>query len=108
MKDIFSMNVSKKCSRFRKDYNLHQINKLYKDEHDAKEVIKIMNSTVKDLYLAYINENKKIKGFNLDEDVKKIEKKYKESDEKYAENFRKVANELIEILSAKGRKSSKL
>ena len=108
MKDIFSMNVSKKCSRFRKDYNLHQINKLYKDEHDAKEVIKIMNSTVKDLYLAYINENKKIKGFKLDEDVKKIEKKYKESDEKYAENFRKVANELIEILSAKGRKSSKL
>jgi len=108
MKDIFSMNVSKKCSRFSKDYNLHQINKLYKEEHDAKEVIKIMNSTVKDLYLEYINENKKIKGFNLDEDVKKIEEKYKESDEKYAENFRKVANELIEILSAKGRANSKL
>ena len=108
MKDIFSMNVSKKCSRFSEDYNLHQINKLYKEEPDAKEVIKIMNSTVKDLYLEYINENKKIKGFNLDEDVKKIEEKYKESDEKYAENFRKVANELIEILSAKGRANSKL
>lgn len=107
MKDIFSMKVSKKCSHYNEDYNLHQINKLYKEEQDAKEVIKIMNSTVKDLYLEYINETKKIEGFNLDEDVKKIEEKYKDNDENYAQKYRKIAIELIDILNAKGRGSQK-
>ena len=108
MKDIFSMKVSKKCSHYNEDYNMHQINKLYKEEQDAKEVIKIMNSTVKDLYLEYINETKKIEGFNLDEDVKKIEEKYKDNDENYAQKFRKIAIELIDILNAKGRARSKI
>ena len=107
MKDIFSMKVSKKCSHYNEDYNMHQINKLYKEEQDAKEVIKIMNSTVKDLYLEYINETKKIEGFNLDEDVQKIEEKYKDNDENYAQKYRKIAIELIDILNAKGRGSQK-
>ena len=108
MKDIFSMKVSKKCSHYNEDYNMHQINKLYKEEQDAKEVIKIMNSTVKDLYLEFINENQKIEGFNLDEDVKKIEEKYKDNDENYAQKYRKIAIELIDILNAKGRARSKI
>ena len=67
-----------------------------------------MNSTVKDLYLEFINENQKIEGFNLDEDVKKIEEKYKDNDENYAQKFRKIAIELIDILNAKGRARSKI
>ena len=106
MGDVFSMRVSKKCSKFDKNYNKNKIKEL-REKNEVKEVIQIFEKTVKELYEEYISEDNKIKGFNLDEDVKNIEKKYKDKDEDYPVKFRNTAMKLIEILSKKGRISSK-
>ena len=96
------MDVSKKCSRFKEDYNLKQINELYY-KNEAKDIINILEKTVKNFYMEYISENNKIEGFNLDDDVKKIEIKYNDKDKEYAGKFRNTAMNLIQILSKKGR-----
>ena len=103
MKDIFSMNVSKKCTKYSPDYNKNQIDKLYQ-KNEAKEVIKILETNVKEFYEEYISEDKKIEGFNIEEDIKEMANK-NNLDKEYLEKFRNTSMELIEILNKKGRNS---
>ena len=43
--------------------------------NEAKEIIDIFNTTVKDMYEIYIGKNDTIPGYNLENDLKKIEQR---------------------------------
>ena len=73
VKEIFSSRLSNKCKRYPKNYNYKQIESII-EKNEAKEIIDILNKTVKDMYIIYIRENKKIPDFNLDNDLVNIEK----------------------------------
>jgi len=100
IKDIFSSSLSNKCKRYLKNYNIVQIENVIK-KNEAKEVINILNTTVKDMYEIYIGEMKKIPEFHLDNDLKIIEKK---NGKEYTKEYKKIALNLIDIFNKKGRK----
>ena len=58
---LFSQDLSNRITEYSKDYNRKQIKLLY-EENKAKEVIEIMNLTVKEIYEIYISN--RISGFN--------------------------------------------
>ena len=95
--EIFSINVSKKCTRFNEDHNKKQIELLYK-KNEAKEVIEIMNNTVEEIYEKYISNE--IKEFSLEHDLIELEKKF---GIEYKNNYQGTANKLISILHRKGK-----
>ena len=74
IKEIFSEKLSNKCKKYPKNYNYKQINSIIQ-KNEAKEIIDILNKTVKDMYIIYIREKKKITDFNLDDDLIYIEKR---------------------------------
>ena len=69
--------------------------------NEAKEIIDILNTTVKDMYEKYIGKNDTIPGYNLENDLKKIEQR---NGKEYAEKYKITALNLIKILNKKGRK----
>lgn len=92
LKDFFSVDISKKYSKLTKihskDYNKKQISLLYQ-KNKAKEVIEILNLTIREMYVKYIsNEYDDLK---LNTELNKIEKiegeeyknRYKERAEKF-------------------------
>lgn len=100
LKDIFSIELSERCTRFNKDHNKKQIALLY-EKNEAKEVIEILNKSVKDMYIEYINNS--INGFKLKDDLKIIRNKYENKDEKYVQRYEKTAKNFIKITNRKGR-----
>ena len=100
VKEIFSEKLSNKCKRYPKNYNSKQIKSII-EKNEAKEVIDILNKTVKDMYIIYIRERKKIADFNIDNDLIIIEKR---NGKEYTEEYRRIAMNLIEILNKRGRK----
>ena len=114
LKDLFSSDLSKKCSLYDSDYNRHKINEIYKN-NEAVDVINILEKEVIDMYNLYRN-NVKIEGFiTLEEDLKKLrEKKEKENEEEielYLSNYKKIALRLDKIFEDKkgrNRKSKKI
>jgi hypothetical protein len=74
---VFSENVSEKCTLYDEDYNERQIKVLFsKDE--ATEVIKILKRSVKEMFHNYTN-NEEIDGFKtLKDDLEEIKKKMNE------------------------------
>lgn len=103
IKDIFSSNLSNKCKRYPKNYNKVQIGIVIKN-NEAKEVINILNTTMKDMYEIYIGEIKKIPQFHLDNDLVKIEKR---NGNEYVKEYKRIAMNLIEIFNKGGRKGKK-
>ena len=99
--EIFFGDLSNKYSETKKDFNRNQLTLLYK-KNEAKEVIDIMNKTVKEMYEKYISNE--IEDFNLNNDLIKIEKKdgivYKNLFEAKAEKF-------IDIMNRNGKKLKK-
>ena len=69
--------------------------------NEAKEIIDILNTTVNDMYEKYIGKNDTIPGYNLENDLKKIEQR---NGKEYAEKYKITALNLIKILNKKGRK----
>ena len=53
------------------------------------------------MYEKYIGKNDTIPGYNLENDLKKIEQR---NGKEYAEKYKNTALNLIEILNKKGRK----
>ena len=100
IKDIFSEKLSTKCRRYPNNYNKKQIAKILKN-NKANEVIKILNTSVQDMYEKYIDEHDIIPGYNIKYDLEKIEKR---NGTIYAASYKNIALNLIEILNKKGRK----
>ena len=100
IKDVFSEKLSTKCRRYPNNYNKRQITKILQNGK-AKEIINILNTSVQDMYEKYIDEHDIIPGYNLKQDLEKIEKR---NGKIYAETYKSIALNLIEILNKKGRK----
>ena len=100
IKEIFSERLSNRCKKYPKNYNYKQINAII-EKNEAKEIIDILNKTMKDMYNIYIRENEKIKDFNLDNDLVNIEKR---NGKEYTNEYKRIAMNLIEILNKRGRK----
>ena len=93
IKDVFSEKLSTKCRRYPNNYNKKQIAKILKNDK-AKELINILNTSVQDMYEKYIDESNIIPGYNLKYDLEKIEKR---NGKIYAETYKSIALNLIEI-----------
>jgi hypothetical protein len=108
IKDIFSQNLTAKIVSFDKDYNIKLIDKLYKEGKEEK-VINILNKTIKELWIVYINDdvNKNFRGFEtLKNDIDKL-KKSGES-EKYIELYVNVAKKFEDIFKEMNPRNIKL
>jgi len=115
LKDLFSSNLSGKCTLYDSDYNRRKINELYKN-NEAIDVINILEKKVIDMYNLYRN-NVKIEGFiTLEEDLKQMREKMEKEKEKekeeeeedielYLSNYKDIALRLDKIFEDKvGRK----
>ena len=103
LRQIFSEDLSKKYVRFSPDYNRKQIEILY-DKNEPKEVIDIMNKTLKEMYEIYISNQ--IDEFKLEKDLSEIESKAKK-DILYECKIREAAKQLIHNLVKKSEKRKK-
>ena len=100
--EVFSADISKRNSNFlrthSKDYNKIRIEAL-KNENTEKNVIDLVNLTVKELHKKYIKEE--IPGLNFKNDLIKIEKAHGIG---YKDKYEKIALELNEIINKQGKK----
>lgn len=108
--EVFSENVSEKCSLYEFDYNKKEIEKLYK-ENKATNVINILNKSVKYMFDAFI-QNLNIPGFDtLNDDINELEEKMKKENEddikKYLREYRITAQNLESIFIHKNSRNNK-
>ena len=104
LSDLFSADISKRNSNFlskhSKDYNKVVIETLIK-ENKEKNVIRVLNLTLRDIYENYINNE--IPEFNFENDLIKIEKK---EGKEYKDKYEEIMLELVDIIDKKGKKSN--
>ena len=93
--DFFSAETSKRNSTYPTDYNKKHID-LVKKENQKINVIKILNSSIKEMYEKYIHNE--IPEFNLNNDLIELENK---NGKEYREKYEKIALELIEFIDKK-------
>lgn len=95
LKDVFSEELSERCSTFhdKKNYNKEQIEKLY-EKNKAKNVINILDKSLKEMYRIYIMENNGMKEYNLKYDLIQIEQK---NGKEYAQEYNKKAMEFLSL-----------
>ena len=115
LKDLFSSDLSQKCSLYDSNYNKCTIENLYKN-NEALNVINILEKEVTVMYDLYRN-NVKIDGFTtLEDDLKllreKMEKENEEEEEEedielYLSNYRNIAMKLDEIFDKKKGRNKK-
>ena len=114
LKELFSSDLSQKCSLYDSNYNRRTIEKIYKN-NEALNVINILDKEVLDMYDLYRN-NIKIDGFTtLEDDLKMLKEKMekeneeeKEDIELYLSNYRNIAMKLDKIFDEKiGRNKKK-
>jgi hypothetical protein len=112
LKDIFSSDISPKYKTFEHNFNKKKIESLYLN-NEAKNVIEILEKTVREMYLIYCNDLK-FEGFKtLKDDLVKIRKKMMESGGKdldiqeYLKKYKETALSLKMIFSEKKPKQKK-
>ena len=110
LKQVFSENVSEKCSLYPADYNKNNISKLY-EENEAKDVINILNKPVKEM-LGYFINNNEIPGFDtLDKDILELENKMKNDNERkinnYIDKYRRTSKNFESIFINKSSRNNK-
>ena len=95
LKDVFSEELSERCSTFhdKKNYNKEQIEKLY-EQNKAKNVINILDTSLKEMYRIYIMENNGMKEYNLKYDLIQIEQK---NGKEYAQEYNKKAMDFLNL-----------
>ena len=102
--EIFSEELSGRCSTFenKKNYNKIQIETLI-EKNKAKDVIKLLNKTLEEMYEIYISKDKniKIEGYHLENDLEQIKLK---NGEDYAIMYRTTAMNLLDIINNKRKK----
>ena len=100
--EVFSADISKRNSNFlrthSKDYNKNEIETL-KSENTEKNIIDLLNLTVKELHKKYIKEE--IPGLSFKNDLIRIEKAHGIG---YKDKYEKIALELNDIINKKGQK----
>ena len=112
LRDVFSCKLSKKCSTKEKSYNKIEIEKIF-SEGKNKEMMEILEKTVRNMYNSYINDEK-IEGFKtLKDDIEELkqEMKAKGEEEKLIDDYIKkyihFALNFEEILSKKNERNNK-
>ena len=102
VREMFSEKLSERCIKFDNNYNKVTIDKVY-EMNEAKEVIKILNYTIEEIYKIYIGKSdEKIPEYGLEYDLKEIEEKESKD---YAEMYKNLAISLIQKFGGGGRKS---
>lgn len=98
LKVLFSQNISSKFVRYELDYNKKIIRSIY-DKGKETDVITILNKTVKEMWIAYINNDKtNYKGFaTLNDDIEEFKKKGETNE--YINKYQDVAREFEVIFS---------
>ena len=108
--NVFSENVSEKCSLYIPEHNKKEIERLFK-ENEAKNVIDILNKPVKLMFEAFVN-NINIPGFEtLDSDINELEEKMRKDGQdnikEYLTKYRKVAQNFESIFIKKSSRNNK-
>ena len=88
-RDLFTMDISKRCSRSNPKDNITRIEKLY-SQNEAVEVMEILNKSLSELYGEYMNN--KIPKYSFENDLNLIEDK---NDAKYKISYQDKARKLI-------------
>ena len=110
LKDVFSVDLSTKCSKYDSDYNKKQIDMLYQ-KGEATKVIDILEKKVIDMYKIY-SKDIPIEGFetlkdDLEDIKKKMEQNGEENIDKYLESYKKIAQNLENIFVSKKPRNNK-
>ena len=108
--EIYSEKVSVKCSLHKPDHNKKEIQKLLK-KNKAKDVISILNKSVKEMFYIFCN-NIKIEGFEtLDDDLKSLKEKLIKDKEYnidiYLEKYKNVVKSFETIFINKNSRNNK-
>jgi len=88
-RDLFTMDISKRCSRSNPKDNINRIQKLY-SQNEAVEVMQILNKTLSELYGEYMD--KKIPKYSFENDLVLIGDK---NDINYKTSYQDEAQNLI-------------
>ena len=88
-RDLFTMDISKRCSRSNPKDNINRIEKLY-SQNEAVEVMQILNKSLSELYGEYMNN--KIPKYNFQNDLNLIGDK---NDTNYKISYQDKARNLI-------------
>ena len=104
IKDLFSSDLSDKCTKLNKEYNKQKIKELYQ-KNEAKEVIEILDKTVEELLQSYINGDYENEGFYIENDLEKEKEKMinngEDNIDDYAKKFLETANNFGNIFRKK-------
>lgn len=108
--EIYSEKVSVKCSLHKPDHNKKAIEKLFK-KNKAKDVINILNKSIKEMFYIFCN-NIKIEGFEtLDDDLKSLKEKLIKDKEYnidlYLEKYKSVVKRFENIFINKNSRNNK-
>jgi hypothetical protein len=99
LRELFSSDLGSKYTKMDKKYNKKNIDILIQ-KNEAKEIIKLLNKTLKEVYEIYIN--KEIPEFSLVHDLNIIKKK---EGNYYKNRYEKIAQKLI-AFQKKGKNDS--
>ena len=97
VKNIFYQNITTKWSTYNSDYNKKMIDLIY-EENEEIEVINILNKTIREMWLVYINDDveNSYNGFStLKDDINKLREKGES--ESYINRYICVANKFEDI-----------
>ena len=100
IRDLFSCELSEKCTKINKDYNKNQINKIY-EKNEANEIIEILDKKVEELLNNYINGDYKDEGYFIEFDLKKNEQIDDINKNNYAKKFIETAKNFAHIFYTK-------
>ena len=111
IKDLFSSELSDKCTKLNKEYNKQKIKELYK-KGEPQEVIEILEKTVEELLKSYINGDYENEGFYIENDLKKEKEKMinngEDNIDDYIERFLETAKNFGNIFKKKIPRKTKL
>ena len=111
LKDLFSMELSSKYSKYEKNYNKKQIEILYKKNQD-KNTIAILEKTVREMLFDFCNDVDIIGFETLKDDLAQRREKMKQENEKdeeierYLEIYEKTARNLEQIFLNKKQRNN--
>ena len=107
---VFSENVSDKCTLYNREYNKYEINKIFK-ENKATNVINILNKSIEEMLYKFVN-NIKVDGLEtLDDDMISLkEKLIKENEDninEYLKKYKNIAMNFEKIFINKSERNDK-